>query len=73
MKAKAEQLVKQFYLLLDSEGNFRNEAYKQCAVICVNEKIDTLHDICNLNQGMSKQELKHLSGLWELRNEIGNL
>ena len=75
-KETAKELV-QKYLYKCIEYAYAKSKYKylakQCALICVDEKIETLQHICYLKKGMSKEELEHLAELLEVKQEINNL
>ena len=56
----------EFGLLTDNQA-------KQCALFCVDEKIKTVQELCELKNGMSEDELAFIGELLEVKQEIEKL
>ena len=70
-KEEAKELLSQMCLLDFSDENI--VIAKQCALICVDEKIKTVQELCELKNGMSEDELAFIGELLEVKQEIEKL
>lgn len=78
-KEKANELFDKYYvLILQTESDISEELQisilaEKLALIAVDEKIKTVQDICDIKNGMTKEELEHITFLLDVKNEIEKL
>lgn len=73
-KKEAKRIYERVLQWMPNIRNFdRIGRTKKCALICVDEKIKTIQYVCELKNGMSTEELQHISDLLKVKTEIENL
>ena len=70
VKAFLDRFRKVIIGQLKYPNQFCKSKAKECALICIEEKIKTFKDICNLKKGMSKSELEYLGRLIKMQKQI---